>query len=48
MNRAIAQNGLKPLVDCVFPFAEARAAFQRMESASHCRQDRHSNCRLKT
>ena len=36
MNRAISHNGLKPVVDCVFPFAEARAAFQRMESASHC------------
>jgi NADPH:quinone reductase-like Zn-dependent oxidoreductase len=36
MNCAISQNGLKPVVDCVFPFADARAAFQRMESASHC------------
>ena len=36
MNRAISLNGLKPVVDCVFPFVEARAAFQRMESASHC------------
>src|SRR5271170_4597930 len=36
MNRAISQNQLKPVIDCVFPFAEARAAFQRMESASHC------------
>jgi NADPH:quinone reductase-like Zn-dependent oxidoreductase len=36
MNRAISLNGLKPLVDCVFPFVEAHAAFQRMESASHC------------
>ncbi len=35
MNRAIAQNVLKPVVDSVFPFAEARAAFQRLESASH-------------
>ncbi len=36
MNRAIALNGLKPIIDCVFPFTESRAAFQRMESASHC------------
>ena len=36
MNRAISLNGLKPIIDCVFPFAESRAAFQRMESASHC------------
>jgi NADPH:quinone reductase-like Zn-dependent oxidoreductase len=36
MNRAISQNGLTPVLDCVFPFTEARAAFQRMESASHC------------
>ncbi len=36
MNRAIALNRLRPVVDCVFPFADARAAFQRMESASHC------------
>jgi NADPH:quinone reductase-like Zn-dependent oxidoreductase len=36
MNRAISLNSLRPVVDCVFPFAEARAAFQRMEAASHC------------
>jgi NADPH:quinone reductase-like Zn-dependent oxidoreductase len=36
MNRAISLNGMKPVIDCVFPFADARAAFQRMESASHC------------
>jgi NADPH:quinone reductase-like Zn-dependent oxidoreductase len=36
MNRAISLNSLRPVIDCVFPFAEARAAFQRMESASHC------------
>jgi NADPH:quinone reductase-like Zn-dependent oxidoreductase len=36
MNRAISLNELKPIIDCVFPFADARAAFQRMESASHC------------
>jgi NADPH:quinone reductase-like Zn-dependent oxidoreductase len=35
MNRAIAQSGLKPVLDSVFPFADARAAFQKMESASH-------------
>jgi NADPH:quinone reductase-like Zn-dependent oxidoreductase len=36
MNRAISLNGLKPAIDCVFPFTESRAAFQRMESGSHC------------
>lgn len=35
MNRAIAQNMLKPAVDCVFPFADARASLQRMEAAAH-------------
>ena len=35
MNRAIAQNVLKPAVDCVFPFADARASLQRMEAAAH-------------
>ncbi len=35
MNRAISLNGLKPVVDSVFEFAEARAAFQKMEAASH-------------
>ena len=35
MNRAISQNGLKPVIDSVFPFSDARAAFQKMEAASH-------------
>jgi NADPH:quinone reductase-like Zn-dependent oxidoreductase len=35
MNRAIAQNGLKPVVDSVFALEDARAAFQKMEGASH-------------
>jgi NADPH:quinone reductase-like Zn-dependent oxidoreductase len=35
MNRAISQNQLKPVIDSVFPFADARAAFQKMETASH-------------
>jgi NADPH:quinone reductase-like Zn-dependent oxidoreductase len=35
MNRAIAQNGLRPAIDSVFAFEDARAAFQKMEGASH-------------
>jgi NADPH:quinone reductase-like Zn-dependent oxidoreductase len=35
MNRALAENALHPVIDTVFPFAEARAAFQKMEAASH-------------
>jgi NADPH:quinone reductase-like Zn-dependent oxidoreductase len=35
MNRAISLNALKPVIDSVFEFAEARAAFQKMEAASH-------------
>jgi NADPH:quinone reductase-like Zn-dependent oxidoreductase len=35
MNRAIALHRLRPVVDRVFPFAEALAAFRHMESASH-------------
>jgi NADPH:quinone reductase-like Zn-dependent oxidoreductase len=35
MNRAISLNGLKPVIDSEFVFSDARAAFQKMESASH-------------
>jgi NADPH:quinone reductase-like Zn-dependent oxidoreductase len=35
MNRAIALHGLRPVVDRVFPFEEARAALEHMESGSH-------------
>ncbi len=35
MNRAIAQSGLRPVVDRLFSFGEAREAFETMESASH-------------
>lgn len=35
MNRAIALHQLKPVVDRVFPFAEAPAALRHMESAGH-------------
>jgi NADPH:quinone reductase-like Zn-dependent oxidoreductase len=35
MNRAIAQTGLRPVVDRVFSFGEAREAFSTMENASH-------------
>lgn len=35
MNKAIAQNGLKPAIDRTFPFAEARAAFAHMGAGAH-------------
>ncbi len=35
MNRAIALHQLRPVVDRVFPFAEAREALRHLESAAH-------------
>lgn len=35
MNRAIAANGLKPVIDKVFPFDEAPAAYRHLQSAVH-------------
>jgi NADPH:quinone reductase-like Zn-dependent oxidoreductase len=35
MNRAIAANGMRPVIDRVFPFAEARAAYAHLQGASH-------------
>ena len=35
MNRAIAFNGLKPIIDRVFPFAELPQALRHMESGAH-------------
>jgi len=35
MNRAIALHQLRPIVDRVFPFEEAKAAFHYLESAGH-------------
>ncbi len=35
MNRAIALNRLTPVIDQVFPFSEARAAYQRFAAMSH-------------
>jgi NADPH:quinone reductase-like Zn-dependent oxidoreductase len=35
MNRAIALNGLRPIIDRVFPFSDAAAAFRHMEAAAH-------------
>lgn len=35
MNRALEQNRIHPIVDKVFPFAEAADAFRYMESGSH-------------
>src|SRR5205807_983159 len=35
MNRAIALHRLRPVVDRVFPFAEAPAAFRHLESGAH-------------
>ena len=35
MNRAIAANGLKPVIDKVFPFKDTAAAFRYLQSAQH-------------
>jgi NADPH:quinone reductase-like Zn-dependent oxidoreductase len=35
MNRLIVGEGIKPVIDRVFPFAEAPAAFRHLESGSH-------------
>ena len=35
MNRAIAQHGLRPVIDRVFPFLEAKRALEYMAGASH-------------
>ena len=35
MNKAIAVNGLKPVIDGAFPFTEARAAFAHMGAGAH-------------
>jgi NADPH:quinone reductase-like Zn-dependent oxidoreductase len=35
MNAALAANKLKPVIDSVFPLANARAAFERMQNGSH-------------
>jgi NADPH:quinone reductase-like Zn-dependent oxidoreductase len=35
MNAAVAQNRMRPVIDRIFPFAEASAAFRHLESGSH-------------
>lgn len=35
MNRAITQNQMRPVIDRVFPFEDARAAFEHLRSGSH-------------
>jgi NADPH:quinone reductase-like Zn-dependent oxidoreductase len=35
MNRALAAHRLRPVVDRVFPFAEAPAAFRHLASGGH-------------
>jgi len=35
MNRAIAQSGMKPVIDRVFAFEEAGAAYRHLESGAH-------------
>jgi NADPH:quinone reductase-like Zn-dependent oxidoreductase len=35
MNRAVAQHRLRPVVDRVFPFAEARSAFEHLAGQGH-------------
>ena len=35
LNRAVTQHKLKPVIDRVFPFAEARAAYEHLQSGKH-------------
>ena len=35
MNRAIAANRIKPVIDKVFDFADAQAAYHHMASGAH-------------
>jgi NADPH:quinone reductase-like Zn-dependent oxidoreductase len=35
MNRAIAVNGLKPIIDKVFAFDDAPAAYRHLQSGQH-------------
>jgi NADPH:quinone reductase-like Zn-dependent oxidoreductase len=35
MNRAIAFHHIKPAIDRVFPFGEAKAAYRYLQSGSH-------------
>jgi len=35
MNKAVAANGIKPVIDKVFAFADAQAAYRHMESGAH-------------
>jgi NADPH:quinone reductase-like Zn-dependent oxidoreductase len=35
MNRAMAVNNLRPVIDRVFPFSEAREAYRHLESGAH-------------
>lgn len=35
LNRALALHGVRPVVDRVFPFSEARAAFEYLKSGAH-------------
>jgi NADPH:quinone reductase-like Zn-dependent oxidoreductase len=35
MNRAMEINGVHPVIDRVFPFAEARDAYRYLENGAH-------------
>ena len=35
MNRAIEAGGLKPVIDKVFPFTQARDAYRHLKSQTH-------------
>ena len=41
MNRAIALHKLRPVIDRVFPFADAVEAYRHMESGAHFGKNRH-------
>jgi NADPH:quinone reductase-like Zn-dependent oxidoreductase len=35
LNRAVALNKIQPVIDRVFPFADAAAAYRHLQSGSH-------------
>jgi alcohol dehydrogenase len=45
LTRAVAATGLKPVIDSVVPFDQAREAFAHLESGSHPTRPRSSRCR---
>ncbi len=46
MNRAITANRMRPVVDRIFAFGEARDALNALEKGSPFREDRNPGCCL--